>query len=388
MTWWNPTDLQTNLAQQPKLVPHIDHAIPAIGHTPMYLMHKWWARKPHNVVSEYVEHYSKPNDIVLDPFCGSGVTPLESIKLGRKAIGIDLDPIAIFITRMTGIRANIKGIQETFEAVAKKVSQSILSYYSTACPKCGSESQSICAIWKEGSSEPSEIRLYCETCEKNRTKKPDAKDLSKLRSIHKEAIPFWHPEVSLQYSHGKGFLKKEKSATLDDLFTKRNLICLSILFDEINKIPEPTQKQLFLFRFTSMVHLASKMTPVRPTRPLSSFWAIQSFWIPPINMESNVWSLFESAITGRQGLIAGKEDSNSQITSFREAKDFEDLKKDSNLLLLTQSALGISDIPSDSVDYVFTDPPYGGAVQYFELRACLESWSVGGRPVTCWLIIG
>jgi 16S rRNA G966 N2-methylase RsmD len=360
--------------QQSELVSHINHAIPAIGHTPMYLMHKWWARKPHNVVSEYIEHYSSPSDIVLDPFCGSGVTPLEAIKLGRKAIGIDLDPVATFISRMTGIPCKTDLIKREFDEIRESISKTILSYYETNCPKCNAKANTVCAIWKEGETNPAEIRFFCESCNKVRSKKPDDQDLRRLSKIGKMPIPFWHPEVTLTYKAGKGFMKKEKSNTLDDLFTKRNLTCLSILFNEINKISNEVLRDLFLFRFTSMVHLASKMTPVRPTRPLSSFWAIQSYWIPPINMESNVWDLFESAITGRQGLVAGKEDSNKQIATFKEASNFEDLQKSSNILLLTQSALEMTNIPADSVDYVFTDPPYGGAVQYFELSTLWCSW--------------
>lgn len=34
---------------------HINYALVAKTHTPMYLMHKYWARKPHNVVSEYIK---------------------------------------------------------------------------------------------------------------------------------------------------------------------------------------------------------------------------------------------------------------------------------------------------------------------------------------------
>jgi hypothetical protein len=123
-----------------------------------------------------------------------------------------------------------------------------------------------------------------------------------------------------------------------------------------------------------MSHLASKMTPDRPTRPYSSFWAQQRYWIPPINMESNVWFLFDSAVNGRQGLIAGKEDSNDRIKKFKETKNFEDLQGDSNILLLNQSSLDLTQIPSNSVDYVFTDPPYGGEIQYFELSTLWASW--------------
>lgn len=67
-------------------------------------MHKYWARKPHSVVGEYIERYTQKGEFMLDPFIGSGVTAIEALKRGRKAIATNLDPIAIFITRMTRAR--------------------------------------------------------------------------------------------------------------------------------------------------------------------------------------------------------------------------------------------------------------------------------------------
>lgn len=49
------------------------------------------------IPSHLIQSLSHKNDVVLDPYCGSGTTLLESIKLGRNAIGIDLNPIAAFI---------------------------------------------------------------------------------------------------------------------------------------------------------------------------------------------------------------------------------------------------------------------------------------------------
>lgn len=46
-----------------------------------------------------LELYSKPGDTVLDPFCGSGVVPLESVLLGRRAWANDLNPYAYVLTR-------------------------------------------------------------------------------------------------------------------------------------------------------------------------------------------------------------------------------------------------------------------------------------------------
>jgi hypothetical protein len=92
-------------------------------------------------------------------------------------------------------------------------------------------------------------------------------------------------------------------------------------------------------------------------------------------MESNVWHLFLSSVCGPQGVIEGKMDSNNQIKTYKEAKKFSDLNDGANIFIKTHNALEIKDIlPPNSVDYVFTDPPYGGAIQYFELSTLWASW--------------
>ena len=70
----------------------------ADAYTGIYAMHKYWSKKPYNIIRNFIEKYSDRNEIVLDPFCGSGISITESIILGRKAIGIDINPSAIFIT--------------------------------------------------------------------------------------------------------------------------------------------------------------------------------------------------------------------------------------------------------------------------------------------------
>ena len=52
----------------------------------MYKAMKYWGKKPNNIFREYINNYSRPNEIVLDAFAGSGVCPLEAIQIGRKAI--------------------------------------------------------------------------------------------------------------------------------------------------------------------------------------------------------------------------------------------------------------------------------------------------------------
>ncbi len=138
-------------------VSHIDHAIPAKTHTAIYLMHKFWARKPHNVVREYIEHYSSEGDIVLDPFCGSGVTAIEALKAGRKAIATDLDPTSSFITTMTAMPIELKSFAQAFKDIEKKVRKKIDSLYQTTCSKCRRSVIIEATIWQK--NEPIDIIL-------------------------------------------------------------------------------------------------------------------------------------------------------------------------------------------------------------------------------------
>jgi len=353
-------------------VVHIDHAISPQAHTPMYLMHKYWARKPHNVVGEYVGHYSKKGEIVLDPFVGSGVTAIEALKRGRKAIAIDLDPIATFITRMTLTPIDLKLVKKTYKRIKKNVANEINSLYLTKCPECGNnDAITIATVWEREANEPSEIRLFCSKCNKRRRKTPSKEDLTKLKEIEEKEIPFWYPKDKLCYDNGVEF--KEGThiglTSISDLFTKRSLVALSILYHEIESLEEGDIKDLFKFAFTKQVHIASRMTPVCMPSPRAhwtldsstSFWAVHRYWIPPKYMESNVWMLFESGILGKQGILKGKKEAIKLIKNYREAKSFEDLDNDANILISTQSALNLKNAPAriatESVDYVFTDPP-------------------------------
>lgn len=363
-----------------KTVTHIDYALLAKGHPRRHLIHKFWARKPHNVVAEYIKHYSKEGEIVLDPFVGSGVTSVEALRLGRKAVAIDLDPIATFMTRMVIQPLDLEEFDKAFTRIEKRIEAKIVEMYQTTCSKCGSKARILAIVWSKEEDVPSEVRFYCPKCKKRRRKPPSKEDLGRTKEIEQIDVPFWYPKAKLRYPTSREYKEGTHIEEHDDipsLFTKRNLFALSILYNEIESMKEGTIKDFMKFAFTSMVHLASKMTPDRPTRPYSSFWAVHRYWIPPRYMEQNAWLLFKSAIKGRQGLLKGKKDSNKVIEFYKEAKSFKDLDDDANILISTQSALDLSNIPDNSIDYVFTDPPYGGDIQYFELSTLWLSWLRG-----------
>ena len=67
-------------------------------------LHPYPTRFAPAVPATLIEALSAPGDVVLDPFCGSGTTLIEARRLGRSAIGVDLSPLAIQISRVKNTR--------------------------------------------------------------------------------------------------------------------------------------------------------------------------------------------------------------------------------------------------------------------------------------------
>jgi len=63
---------------------------------------------PH-IPGYYINKYTRKNDLILDPFCGSGTTLLEARLLGRNAIGLDINPLAVLIS---DVKSNTLDIAE------------------------------------------------------------------------------------------------------------------------------------------------------------------------------------------------------------------------------------------------------------------------------------
>src|SRR5438132_12200170 len=79
----------------------IDTPIPAERQSAKrhYGVHPYFTRRPYNVVRQYIQHYSREGDRVLDPFGGSGVTAIEAFLSNRIGIQKDINPLANFIAK-------------------------------------------------------------------------------------------------------------------------------------------------------------------------------------------------------------------------------------------------------------------------------------------------
>jgi adenine-specific DNA methylase len=113
-------------------------------------IHKWWAQRLGTVFraliigafapsgADVFDLFYKPVRIpdgtVFDPFMGSGTTLTETIKLGAKAIGRDINPVAHFLVKCALSVHDRKAILETYRAIERDVADEIRSYYRATLP--------------------------------------------------------------------------------------------------------------------------------------------------------------------------------------------------------------------------------------------------------------
>ncbi|MBI5218468.1 MAG: DNA adenine methylase [Bacteroidia bacterium] len=386
----NKKEFEKKISEADNTPVHLNRQIPPEAHTPMYNFHKYWSRKTWNVVGKFIENYCPENGIVYDPFGGSGVTAMEALRKGRKVIISDLNPIASEITRLTIKPVNLTKLHEAYKKIEKKIKTKINNLYKTQCRKCKHEFPFDVAIWNDGKC--IDIRYAsCPLCgdSKTGTNRLNNYDKTILQKIEKHNINEWYPKNPLYHingnpfkeKHGNPFMKKEQSESIDDLFTKRNLYALAILIEEIEKEGNKELKEFLKIGFSSMVHLCSRMTPVRPTRPMSSAWTMHSYWCAPEFMEQNVWNKFESSIIGKQGLLKAKEESNKYYENKKFARKFEEvIEGKADVFIYNGDCLELMNKMNKKYgdagcfDYIFTDPPYGSSIQYGELSYMWVAW--------------
>lgn len=64
-----------------------------------YGSHQYFTKRAWNVVQAYIQQFTRESDTVCDPYGGSGVTAIEALVIGRKAIYLDISRWAGFLAR-------------------------------------------------------------------------------------------------------------------------------------------------------------------------------------------------------------------------------------------------------------------------------------------------
>ena len=190
-------------------------------------------------------------------------------------------------------------------------------------------------------------------------------DLLKLKKIKDFFTSCECPTDELKYDNGSYFLKQRTVSRLDELFTQRNLIVLSLLRSEIESLQCTREiKNALLFCFSSILFASSKMQRLR-----GGSWAIGCYWVPPTFIEKNVLELFKRRY---HNFLKWKKEAFSR--KYLISEKIEDVLNGSvNAAYIRKDARELP-IPNESIDYVIVDPPQTNEIQYFELSFLAAKW--------------
>jgi 16S rRNA G966 N2-methylase RsmD len=287
-----------------------------------YGVHPYFTRRPYNVVRDYIAHYSSPGDKVLDPFGGSGVTAIEAFLLSRNGIQNDINPLANFIADGIFLLAQFseKEIQNAYIQIIDTVTNPL-----------------------------------------NKILKQKEADIESAWSEY---------EKKLSLPLNIPLPKNSDAKTYHELFTKKQLIALSVIKTEIDKIENATLRHVVLLGWSATLSKINKTflstEGRKESRGGSSIFSIYRYKIAAQPVELNPLEVFVSRT--KNILKAHKEIRNEiQANAHRfgmkggyESYSFNATELDKKF--------------QHELDYVFTDPPYGAHIAYLDLSTLWNLW--------------
>jgi putative DNA methylase len=134
---------------------------------PVYVMHKWWARrlgsvfrtillysladesldgwdgKPGSLWEFFTKDVNLSNKLVLDPMMGGGTTVNEALKLGCKVIAGDINPVSWFLVKKQVEDIDPELLNQALQKLDDDLGPELRQYYQTTCPECGEEAEAI-----------------------------------------------------------------------------------------------------------------------------------------------------------------------------------------------------------------------------------------------------
>ncbi len=318
--------------------------------------HSYWTKQPVDVICDFINKYSDKGDTVMDPFCGSGMTGVACIKTGRNFILSDISPICLHIA--DGYCTPLPGNLD-IDSLLKELTENIEYLYTLTCPECGEKCFIDYTILedkleKEQKLEIQHIVFHCHKCKKKIKKVPDQNDIFLQNTCaYKDCF---YPQAYFFGEEPKRNYKRQIHQVFQ-LYSPRNLSALCLLRENIIKIKDAHIRQFCLFCFTSIVFNCSIMSRYNPKYENTQI-KMGTFYIPPFIKDNNVVSSFARKL---------KNIYNANKEIFSE-------KYDCNGIVQYANATNLNNVASQSVDYIYTDPPYSDKINYSELNIVYESW--------------
>ncbi len=384
----------------------------------LYRAHGYHTKVPASAIVPFILHYTRPGDLVLDAFCGSGMTgvAVQQCPGSRRAILGDLGPAATFIAA----NYNLPFAPDDFEAAARELLESIESecawMYETrapggeparidftvwsqvfGCPACSGE-----VVFLEQALEPAtrktRQRFACPHCGASVTKSklerlfdtladpgtgapwrrirlrpvlteytlagarhrkaPDPYDEAVLRRAQALPLPAEVPTNPFPIDdmyHGSRLGPKGFTHT-HHLFLPRAAQALAALWRRATRQPDRRLRNMLLFYVEQAIWGMSVLARYAPTH------------FSQVNQQLNgVYYVGSQIVEVSPWYILRRK-----LARLRRA--FTPMPVSASRAAITTGDCGHLPLPTASVDYVFTDPPFGGNIYYADLNFLVESW--------------
>lgn len=196
-------------------------------------------------------------------------------------------------------------------------------------------------------------------------KEPDKDDIALVSKIESMKIPYWYP-TDLMMHIGEKWGDTYRSGyhagytRIHQFFTKRNLLILSAILHEAEQ-EDQNIKHCIMSAMKSSFSYGTKMIKVNVGRLLNgggtfAMGAVSgTLYIPSLMAERNILEAVDNKI--------------SSIVKLYKTSSLGE-----NVIINTGSSSSIPNIPDNSIDYIFTDPPFGDNLNYSELNFIWEAW--------------
>lgn len=206
-------------------------------------------------------------------------------------------------------------------------------------------------------------RVYGKSAFGNWSRPADNRDAESEREILTRALPDGSPVARLEWGdlYRSGY--HQGMTHLHDLYTARNFFAVATMWSLIDDQPEHLRDALRLLVLSYNSSHSTLMTRVVLKKDSTDFVLTGA--------QSGV--LYVSGLPVEKNVFIGVR---RKVSVFRQA--FEMLyDSGSKVEVVNQSSTSL-ELAGDSIDYVFTDPPFGGYIPYSEINQINELWL--GRP--------
>jgi 16S rRNA G966 N2-methylase RsmD len=367
---------------------------------PVYMAHGYLTKVPVTAIAPFIEAFTEPGDIVLDLFAGSGMTGVAAAMAGRRARLIDISVLGRHIgTNYVNLVDGGEFRAAAERAVADAVGR-VGRLYDVTCARCGSIAELSRQTWSQliacdacgrrvnyyhalEAADWGKTTVVCPHCNQalvlkraRRLGEEAVLDTISCRcsrrmfdqpptladSIDLRGLPV--PEVEIgshrQMYHASA-LRKHNLTTIARFYAPRNMAVLAALRAAIDLEPDDAIRRKLIFAFTAVLTRASKRYQWSRKRPLNA--ANQNYYVAMVFYEWNVIDLFLRKVDA----ISASDDFIRDAMGGPLLSATPDVKYD----LASAEALPLAD---SSVDYVFTDPPFGSNIFYSDMNLFQEAW--------------